>query len=274
MKTEAGRKLIKCLESVRETTDFTPEIAVVLGSGLGNLAESIDVRAAVNYADIPDFPTATAEGHAGRFVFGYAGDVPVVMMQGRIHYYEGYPMTDVVLPTRLAGLLGAKKIILTNAAGGVNYGLNPGDLMLITDQILFGVPNPLIGQNDDGLGTRFPDMSEIYSIRMRGIAKQAAAKLSINLKEGVYVQFSGPSYETPAEIRLCRTMGGAAVGMSTACEAIAARHMGMEVCGISCITNLAAGMSGRALSHKEVQESADMAAEQFSRLLKAIIEEA
>ena len=197
--------------------------------------------------------------------------VPMVIMQGRVHYYEGYPMSDVVLPTRLMGLLGAKKIILTNAAGGVNYNFKPGDFMLITDHITTAVPNPLIGENIDELGTRFPDMSEVYAPELQEKVRKAAEKLQIPLQEGVYMQFTGPSYETPAEIRMCRTWGGDAAGMSTACEAVAANHMGMKVCGISCITNLAAGMSKQKLDHKEVQETADRVSRQFKQLVTEVI---
>ena len=197
--------------------------------------------------------------------------VPMVIMQGRVHYYEGYPMSDVVLPTRLMGLLGAKKIILTNAAGGVNYNFKPGDFMLITDHITTAVPNPLIGENIDELGTRFPDMSEVYAPELQEKVRKAAEKLQVPLQEGVYMQFTGPSYETPAEIRMCRTWGGDAAGMSTACEAVAANHMGMKVCGISCITNLAAGMSKQKLDHKEVQETADRVSRQFKQLVTEVI---
>ena len=200
---------------------------------------SAHVPASINYADIEGFPVSTVKGHKGRFVFAHVEGVPMVIMQGRVHYYEGYPMSDVVLPTRLMGLLGAKKIILTNAAGCVNYNFKPGDFMLITDHITTAVPNPLIGENIDELGTRFPDMSEVYAPELQEKVRKAAEKLQVPLQEGVYMQFTGPSYETPAEIRMCRTWGGDAAGMSTACEAVAANHMGMKVCGISCITNLA-----------------------------------
>lgn len=264
-------KLVTCVESVKKKIDFRPEVALVLGSGLGDYADEIQVEQTIDYTEIEGFPTSTVAGHKGRFVFGYVKEVPVVIMQGRIHYYEGYLMSDVVLPTRLMGMLGAKKLILTNAAGGVNFDYRPGDFMLITDHITTGVPSPLIGPNLDELGTRFPDMSEAYSIRMRNIVKKAAADMGIRLQEGVYVQLTGPNYETPAEIRMCRGWGGDAVGMSTACEAMAARHMGMEVCGISCITNLAAGMSGEKLDHKEVQEMADRVAVQFKKLITEVI---
>lgn len=269
---EMYKKLETCLKSVREKTDFQPEVALILGSGLGDYAEGIRMEAAIDYGEIADFPTSTVPGHKGRFVFGYVGEVPVVIMQGRVHYYEGYPMSEVVLPTRLMGMLGAKKLILTNAAGGVNYYYRPGDFMLIADHITSFVPSPLVGANMDELGVRFPDMSEVYSARMREIVRAEARKLGISLKEGVYVQLTGPAYETPAEIRMVRSLGADAVGMSTACEAMAARHMGLEVCGISCITNMAAGMTLQKLSHAEVQETADRVAGQFKELVTAVVE--
>lgn len=268
---EIYEKLQMCLKSVREKTDFQPEVGLILGSGLGDYAEEIQIEATVNYTEIEGFPVSTVAGHKGRFVFGYVKDTPVVIMQGRVHYYEGYPMTDVVLPTRLMGMLGTKKLMLTNAAGGVNVNFKPGDFMLITDHITTAVPSPLIGANIEELGVRFPDMSEVYSVRMQNIIKEEAEKLGIELQEGVYVQFTGPAYETPAEIRLCRSWGGDAVGMSTACEAVAARHMGMEVCGISCITNMAAGISGKQLNHAEVQETADRVSKQFKELVTAVV---
>lgn len=269
--SEGYKKLRTCLESVRARTDFQPEIALILGSGLGDYADEIDIEQTLDYTEIEGFPTSTVAGHKGRFVFGRVQGVLVVIMQGRVHYYEGYPMSDVVLPTRLMGLMGAKKLILTNAAGGINPGFQPGCFMLLTDHITTGVPSPLIGPNLDELGPRFPDMSEVYSRRMRSAVKAAAAELNIPLHEGVYVQLTGPAYETPAEIRMCRAWGGDAVGMSTACEALAAKHMGLEICGISCITNLAAGMSDQPLDHKEVQETADRVAVQFKQLITAII---
>lgn len=268
---ETYKKLVICLENVRKKTDFKPETALILGSGLGDYAEEIQIKETVNYAEIEGFPTSTVAGHKGRFVFGYVKDVPVVIMQGRVHYYEGYPISDVVLPTRLMGMMGAKKLILTNAAGGINFDYRPGDFMLIKDHIATAVPSPLIGANLDELGVRFPDMSEVYSSRIRGIIRSIAADMGIQLQEGVYVQLTGPAYETPAEIRMCRSWGGDAVGMSTACEATAAHHMGMEICGISCITNLAAGMSRQKLNHAEVQETADRVASQFKQLITEVI---
>ena len=264
-------KLDRCYESLRAKVDFKPEVAIILGSGLGDYADEIQIEQTIEYTEIEGFPVSTVAGHKGRFVFGYVNQVPVVVMQGRVHYYEGYPMSDVVLPTRLMGLMGAKKLILTNAAGGANPDFNPGDLMMLTDHIAALVPNPLIGPNLDTLGTRFPDMSEVYSKRMRGIIRECAEKCNVSLREGVYVQFTGPAYETPAEVRMARIWGGDAVGMSTACEAMVASHMGMEVCGISCITNMAAGVTEAKLDHKEVQETAEKVAASFKALVTEII---
>lgn len=264
-------KLNKCFHSLKEKVDFQPEVALILGSGLGDFAEEINIVTTVDYHEIEGFPISTVKGHKGRFVFGYVENTPVVIMQGRVHYYEGYPMSDVVLPTRLMGMLGAKKLFLTNAAGGVNTDYKPGDFMMITDHIATGVPSPLIGENLEELGTRFPDMSDIYSPRIQDIIKESAKQLGIALREGIYIQLTGPAYETPAEIRMCRILGGDAVGMSTACEATAARHMGMEVCGISCITNMAAGVSKEKLNHKEVQETADRVSKEFKALVSYLI---
>lgn len=264
-------KLMTCLKSIREKTDFQPEIGLILGSGLGDYADGIQIEAVVNYNDIEGFPVSTVAGHKGRFVFGYVGNVPVVIMQGRVHYYEGYPMTDVVLPTRLMGMMGIKKLILTNAAGGVNTSYHAGDFMMITDHIATAVPSPLIGHNIDELGVRFPDMSEVYSDELQDVIRSAAKECGIKLQEGVYVQLTGPNYETPAEIRMVRSWGADAVGMSTACEAMAARHMGIEVCGISCITNMAAGIMKVKLDHKEVQETADRVSVQFKELITKVV---
>ena len=265
------QKLMTCLASIREKTDFKPEVGLILGSGLGDYAEGIQIETTVEYNDIEGFPVSTVAGHKGRFVFGYVEKTPVVIMQGRVHYYEGYPMSEVVLPTRLMGMMGIKKLILTNAAGGVNTSYNAGDFMMITDHITTAVPSPLIGHNIDELGVRFTDMSEVYSDELQDVIRNAAKECGIKLQEGVYVQLTGPNYETPAEIRMVRNWGADAVGMSTACEAMAARHMGIEVCGISCITNMAAGIMKVKLDHKEVQETADRVSNQFKELITKIV---
>ncbi|WP_124100807.1 purine-nucleoside phosphorylase [Ruminococcus sp. Marseille-P6503] len=265
-------KLIKCYEGVKSKINFNPEIALVLGSGLGDFAETaVDIHSALDYSEIEGFPRSTVEGHRGRFVFGYINGVPCVVMQGRVHYYEGYPMSDVVLPARLMSMMGAKALFLTNASGGINADFSAGDFMLIKDHISCFVPNPLIGENIDRLGTRFPDMSKIYSPELRRIIKNTASALGIGLQEGVYLQLTGPSFESPAEIKMLRTFGVDAVGMSTAVEAIAANHAGMLVCGISCISNLACGMTDNPLTHAEVQECADKAAPSFKRLISESI---
>ena len=262
---------MSCYECVRSKTDFVPKVALVLGSGLGDYADTMDVKEVLDYRELEGFPISTVLGHKGRFVFGYAGGVPIVAMQGRVHYYEGYKVQDVVLPTRLMKLMGAKTLFLTNAAGGINRTFNCGDFMMITDHISSFVPSPLIGENIDELGVRFPDMSEIYSKRLRNIIRNAATDERIPLREGVYVQTTGPNYESPAEIRMYSALGADAVGMSTAVEAIAARHAGMEICGISCISNLAAGISQNPLTHAEVQETADRVAPMFKRLVTRAI---
>ena len=268
-------RLEKALLAIKEKTDFVPKVGLVLGSGLGAYAESgdMEVVASVDYSDIPGFPVSTAPGHMGRYVFGYVGEnrVPVVCMQGRVHYYEGYDMEDVVLPVRLMGLMGADIIFLTNASGGIKDGFTAGDLMLITDQISFFVPSPLRGKNEERLGERFPDMSEIYDKDLRALARKKAKELSIDLKEGVYAQTKGPNYESPAEVQFLKTIGADAVGMSTTCEAIAANHMKKKIIGISCISNLAAGISKTPLSGEEVIEAGKAAAPKFTALVTAII---
>ncbi len=266
-------KLQSALNYIKTVTDFTPEVAIVLGSGLGNFAERISAECCIDYCDIPHFPTSTVEGHSGKFVLGTLAGKKVIAMQGRVHYYEGYTPEDVVLPIRLMYMLGAKTLILTNAAGGVNLTFKPGDLMLICDHIASFVPSPLRGKNKDALGTRFPDMSNVYDAQLCSLIRTAAEKNALDLKEGVYLQFPGPAYETPAEIRMVRTLGADAVGMSTAIEAMAAKHCGMRVCGISCITNMASGILNQPLSHAEVKETANAVANDFSELMLGLIKE-
>ncbi len=264
-------KLIKCYESVRAKTDFVPKVAIVLGSGLGDYADHIDVVGEIDYHDIEGFPVSTAPSHAGKFIFGHVNGVPVICMKGRVHYYEGYPITDVVLPIRLMRKMGAEILFLTNASGGINYDFNVGDLMMITGQISSFAPNPLIGPNIDELGVRFPDMTEVYRKDLQQIIRDSAEHLGIRLREGTYVQLTGPSYESPQEIEMLRTLGGDAVGMSTVCEAIAANHMGMRICGISCIANKASGLNDKPLTQEEVEETGDMVAEKFSSLVTEAI---
>ena len=267
----AYEKLQNCLACVREKTDFVPDVALILGSGLGALADEIETVATVDYHDIEGFPVSTVVGHKGRFVFGYFGKTKVVIMQGRVHFYEGYSREDVLLPTRLMVLMGAKALFLTNAAGGVNKNFNAGDFMLITDHIMSLFPNPLIGANMDEIGPRFPDMSKVYDEELCRTIRDTAARLNIDLKEGVYTQLTGPTFETPAEVRMLTALGTDAVGMSTACEAAAARHAGIRVCGISCITNQAAGISPVPLSHEEVFETGNRVAPLFRALVKESI---
>ena len=260
-------KLLSCVDSVRKVTDFEPEVAIVLGSGLGDYANNIKVECEIDYKEIKGFPVSTVPGHAGKFIFGYVGDVKVVCMKGRVHYYEGYPISDVVLPTRLMRMLGAKILFLTNASGGINPSFTAGDFMMLTDHVSIWAPNPLIGPNIDELGTRFPDMTHVYDTNLRKIIEETAAKEGISLKQGIYAQLTGPSFESPAEIKLLHKLGVDAVGMSTVVEAIAANHMGMKICGISCVCNLAAGMTDNPLTHEEVQAAANEAAPKFKKLL-------
>lgn len=267
MSNPVYEKLQACVKAVREKTDFVPDVALVLGSGLGNYAENIKIETEINYSDIPGFPVSTVPGHAGKFIFGYLDDVKVVCMKGRVHFYEGYDVTDAVLPARLMKLLGANILFLTNAAGGLGEGFKAGDLMLITDHVSIFAPNPLIGPNVDELGPRFADMSNVYDKDLSDVIRKVAKEQNIDIKEGVYCQLTGPSFESPAEIRLLGKLGVSAVGMSTVIEAIAANHMGMRICGISCISNLAAGISEKPLCHEEVQEAADKTAPLFTKLV-------
>ena len=264
-------KLQKCYECFKSMIDFVPEVALILGSGLGALADEIDIKAVLDYKDIDGFPQSTVPGHKGRFVFGYMDGVPVVIMQGRVHYYEGYPMQDVVLPTRLMKLMGAKVLFVTNASGSCNPEFTAGDFMLIIDHILNFVPSPLIGANFDELGTRFPDMHEIYDKDLRDIVIKTAKDLDIELKQGVYIQLTGPNFETPSEVRMCRMLGADAIGMSTACETVAANHAGMKIVGISCVCNLGCGLTDNPLTHAEVIEASNKAAPLFKKLIRGSI---
>lgn len=264
-------KLLRCYESVRSRIDFEPKVAIVLGSGLGNYADNIRVEAELDYHEIEGFPVSTVPGHAGKFIFGYVADVPVVCMKGRVHYYEGYPISDVVLPVRLMKLMGAKILFLTNASGGINPSFSAGDFMMLKDHVSLWAPNPLIGANIDELGVRFPDMSHVYDPKLQEILRETAAECGIRLQEGVYAQLTGPSFESPAEIQLLHRLGVDAVGMSTVVEAIAANHMGMKICCISCVSNLAAGMTDNPLTHEEVQEAANVAAPKFTRLVSTAV---
>ncbi len=260
-------RLNGCVKAIRKKTDFVPQIALVLGSGLGGFARLIEKHTEISYSEIEGFPVSTVSGHEGKYIFGTLNGVKLVCMQGRVHCYEGYSSSDVVLPIRVMGMLGAKVLFLTNASGGISENLKAGDFMLITDHISSLIKSPLIGPNEEDLGTRFPDMSEVYNKRLSEIIRRSASEVGVSLKEGVYIQTTGPNYETPAEIRAYKTLGADAVGMSTACEAIAARHMGMLVCAVSCISNLAAGISKNPLTHKEVKDTADRVAPLFERLV-------
>jgi len=260
-------KLINCYESIKTRIPFEPKVALVLGSGLGNYADTMEVKAEIPYSEIENFPVSTVPGHEGKFIFGYVKNVPVVCMKGRVHFYEGYPISDVVLPTRLMKMMGAQILFLTNASGGINPSYTAGDFMLICDHISCFAPNPLIGANIDELGVRFPDMSHVYDLKLQSLIRKAASDNNITLKEGIYVQLTGPSFEAPAEIRMLHQLGADAVGMSTVVEAIAANHMGMKICGISCVCNLAAGMNEQPLTHEEVQEASRKAAPLFQKLV-------
>lgn len=266
-------KINHCLEQIRSKTDFEPLMAVVLGSGLGGYASKMEVVCEIPYSEIDGFPVSTVQGHDGRFLFGYVEGVPIVAMKGRVHFYEGYGIDDVVLPIRTMGLLGAKCILLTNAAGGIDLDFEPGDLMLIEDHISSFIRSPLIGENIEELGVRFPDMSRVYDLKLCDCIRRAASSEGIDIKEGTYLQTSGPQFETPTEIKMFRTLGASAVGMSTVVEAIAAHHMGLRVCGISCISNMAAGILDQPLTHSEVQITADKVAHKFERLVSGLIKE-
>lgn len=256
---------------LRNKTNARPKTGLILGSGLGDFCDLLENVTEVPFSDIPDFPVATVAGHTGAFLFGTYQGTPVAVLRGRIHCYEGYTPQEVVMPVRLMAMLGVKTVILTNAAGGVNKAYKPGALMLLEDHINFCGANPLTGPNLDQLGPRFPDMSDVYCRQLRERVQELALAEQIPLEQGIYLMYGGPSYETPAEIRAFRTLGADAVGMSTVPEAIAANHCGMHVLGISCITNMAAGILPQKLSHAEVVEAAALAKPRFIRLLTLAI---
>ena len=256
---------------LRNKTNARPKTGLILGSGLGDFCDLLENVTEVPFSDIPDFPVATVAGHTGAFLFGTYQGTPVAVLRGRIHCYEGYTPQEVVMPVRLMTMLGVKTVILTNAAGGVNKAYKPGALMLLEDHINFCGANPLTGPNLDQLGPRFPDMSDVYCRQLRERVQKLALAEQIPLEQGIYLMYGGSSYETPAEIRAFRTLGADAVGMSTVPEAIAANHCGMHVLGISCITNMAAGILPQKLSHAEVVEAAALAKPRFIRLLTLAI---
>jgi purine-nucleoside phosphorylase len=256
---------------IRKKSGVRPTIGLILGSGLGAFADTIQNPEVIPFDELPHFPRSTVLGHAGRLLLGEADGVPVAVMQGRVHFYEGYSMREVVFPVRVLGCLGIRQLIVTNAAGGVNFDFRPGDLMLITDHINMMGTNPLIGPNVEELGVRFPDLSEAYDGAMREAALRAGGRLGVPLRQGVYIGLTGPTYETPAEIRACRTLGADAVGMSTVPEVIAAGQMGIRVLGISCITNMAAGILPSKLTHQEVMDTTERVREQFVSLLRATV---
>lgn len=270
---EYKMKIEAVADQIREKTSHRPKVGLVLGSGLGTLADELEKAVIIPYNQLDYFPVSTVEGHKGRLVLGYLEGTCVIAMQGRFHYYEGYTMEEVTLPIRVMKALGVETLLVTNAAGGINPSFNPGDLMLITDHLNQQGTNPLIGPNDAALGVRFLDMSQAYDPSLRDLARRVAMEQGISLREGVYVGVTGPSYETPAEIRMFQIMGADAVGMSTVPEVTVARHGEMRVLGISCISNMAAGILPEPLSHEEVVATANRVKEAFSRLVKGIVRE-
>ena len=256
---------------IRARTKLEPRIALVLGSGLGAFADDFEEAVGIPYEEIPGFVSSTAQGHAGRLVIGKVETIPVVAMQGRVHYYEGYSLEEVTFPVRTFKLLGVKTLILTNASGGISVQLNQGTLMVISDHVNLMGDNPLRGPNDERFGPRFPDMSAVYSRELQEMVIEEANEIGVEVRRGIYGALSGPSYETPAEIHLLRNLGADAVGMSTVPEAIVARHMDVEVLGISCITNMAAGISDQPINHEEVMATGDRVRETFAQLLRRVV---
>lgn len=264
-------KVQQAARLIEERTTLRPRIGLVLGSGLGAFADGLQDATAIPYQQIPHFPVSTAVGHAGRLVVGQCAKIPVAVMQGRVHFYEGYSLREVTFPIRVLGALGIRALVFTNAAGGINRKLRARGLLLIRDHLNFQGGNPLVGANDERFGPRFPDMTEAYSKKFRTTAKQVARKLRLRLFEGVYAALHGPSYETPAEIRALARLGADVVGMSTVPEVIVANHMGIEVLGISCVTNMAAGISKQKINHDEVLEAGERVSRQFTAFLRALI---
>ena len=269
-----AQELGEAVRAIESRTRLRPVVGLVLGSGLGAFAKTLEKAVTIPYGEIPRFPVSTAIGHTGELVIGYCQGVPVAVMSGRAHFYEGYTLQQVVFPVRVLGRMGVKILILTNAAGSVNVAYKPGELMVISDHINFTGGNPMMGPNEDQLGLRFFDMSEAYDPHLREIAEKACWKAGVTVRKGVYIAFTGPSYETPAEIRMSRTLGADAVGMSTVPEVIAARHMGIRVLGISCITNMAAGVIKKPLDHREVLEVGEKVKAGLIDVLGRIVQEA
>jgi purine-nucleoside phosphorylase len=270
---DVAAQIAEAVAAVRSRTALAPRMGLVLGSGLGAFAKTLEAPTAIPYGEIPHFPASSTSGHQGELVLGHSGGVPVAVMAGRAHYYEGYPLERVVFPVRVLRSLGAEILIVTNAAGSVNAAFAPGELMIIEDHINF-IGNPLLGPNPESLGPRFPDMSDAYDVRLRRVAEDACRAAGATPRRGVYIAMTGPSYETPAEIRMARTLGADAVGMSTAPEVVAARHMGVRVLGISCLTNMAAGVTGQKLDHREVLEVGERVKDTLLEVLRRVVQEA
>ena len=271
--SKIGQNLNKMYISIKPRIPFAPKVGIVLGSGLGGILDKLDIKGVIPYKDIEGFPQSTAPDHKGQFLFAYINDVPVVIMQGRVHYYEGYSIDEVVYPSRLMALMGVKLVILTNAAGGMYDGMEVGDIMMIKDHISTFVPSPLRGENLSEYGVRFPDMGDVYSKKLRDKAKVVAKKIGLDLKEGIYVQLSGPQFETPAEIQFYKSMGWGACGMSTAVEAIALGHMGVKVLGFSMITNYAAGLKDEKLEGTDVVDVANKRGKVFSDYILRLVDD-
>ena len=263
--------IIEVADGIIKDVGIKPEIGIVLGSGLETLSDGVEIVRTISYTDIPGFPQSTVEGHKGEYIFGYLNGVPVVLMNGRVHYYEGYTIEQVVMPVKIMALMGVDMVILTNASGGLNRAYHPGTIMCIADHISMFIPNPLIGPNDDRLGVRFPEMSQIYDRELISLLHEVAEQQDIQLEDGVYIQVTGPTYESPAESRMLAALGADAVGMSTVCEAIILRHMGVKLLGISCITDMAIDNEDIQLTHEEVQRVAARAGQNIVRLIDEFV---